>query len=184
MKKDKLLYYKMPVYLHGKETGYTIDANLIVRNKDGKIMKLNVAATGYLTFAISHNGKKTRKSHHRAVAEAFIPNPDNKEFVNHEDGNKQNNDPSNLTWTTPAENNEHARRTGLTTHKLPTGKGDKNPRSEHSERLIRYICELIDEGKTNISISKETGVSYNVIKQIRNGYTWTHVSKDYNFMNK
>jgi hypothetical protein len=50
---------------------------------------------------------------HRLVAFAFVPNPDNKPEVNHEDGNKYNCVASNLGWATEAENAQHAWRTGL-----------------------------------------------------------------------
>ena len=63
--------------------------------------------------------RKTTYMIHRLVAQAFIPNPDNKPFVNHIDGNKLNNDVSNLEWCTTAENNAHARLTGL--HVQPSG---------------------------------------------------------------
>jgi hypothetical protein len=41
---------------------------------------------------------------HRLVAKIFIPNPDNKETVNHKDGNKLNSKASNLEWMTNSEN--------------------------------------------------------------------------------
>ncbi len=50
---------------------------------------------------------------HRLIAQTFIPNPNGYSVVNHKDGNKQNNDVSNLEWCTYSYNNLHAYATGL-----------------------------------------------------------------------
>ncbi|MDH2154339.1 HNH endonuclease [Stenotrophomonas sp. GD03657] len=58
---------------------------------------------------------------HRAVALAWIPNPDptSSIVVNHKDGNRLNNDWNNLEWTTYSGNNYHAVNTGLRSDNIP-----------------------------------------------------------------
>ena len=69
---------------------------------------------GYLKVMLCR-GKEDHKNLmiHRLVAEAFIPNPDEKLTVNHIDGNKLNNVVSNLEWNTYSENLKHAYAHGL-----------------------------------------------------------------------
>jgi hypothetical protein len=50
---------------------------------------------------------------HRLVAEAFIPKVEGKIYINHIDGNKLNNNVSNLEWCTSKENSIHSVKTGL-----------------------------------------------------------------------
>lgn len=68
---------------------------------------------GYYRVCLWENRKKKRFFRHRLVAEYFLDNPENKKFVNHIDGNKANNNLSNLEWCTRSENEKHAFKTGL-----------------------------------------------------------------------
>lgn len=62
---------------------------------------------GYLLTGIYRDNKKTTVRVHRLVAQAFMPNPDNKPQVNHIDGKKSNNVVANLEWATNGENIRH-----------------------------------------------------------------------------
>lgn len=70
---------------------------------------------GYFRVNVKRQGKQHTLLVHRAVAEAFLPNPEGKATVNHRDGNKANNHLGNLEWSTYAENAKHAWDTGLVT---------------------------------------------------------------------
>ena len=61
----------------------------------------------YQMVALRNDGAIKKFYVHRLVAEAFIPNPDGKEQVNHIDGNTMNNSVCNLEWATGSENQLH-----------------------------------------------------------------------------
>ncbi|GAH08158.1 unnamed protein product [marine sediment metagenome] len=58
-------------------------------------------------LTLTLNEKRKLINIHRLVAKAFIPNPGNKELVDHIDRNKQNNNSNNLRWATPKENSNN-----------------------------------------------------------------------------
>jgi hypothetical protein len=72
------------------------------------IMKVFICGSGYEEVILSIKRKRKPKLIHRMVAEAFVPKQPGKEEVNHKDGNKLNNDYTNLEWVTPSENIKHS----------------------------------------------------------------------------
>jgi hypothetical protein len=88
----------------------TEDANVISYNQGKtKQLKQYEKTGGYLNVALMTNDGKVKYLRvSRLVALAFIPNSQNKEYVNHIDENRKNNHVSNLEWVTPKENNLHS----------------------------------------------------------------------------
>ena len=93
---------------------------------------------GYLAVDLYENGERKTKRVHRLVAEAFIPNPDNKTEVNHKDGNKLNNNVSNLEWVTSKENVRHAWDNGLMKPSYSM-LGRKNPNGGRTGRPFKIV---------------------------------------------
>lgn len=78
-----------------------------------RILKEHTDRCGYRIVSLSKEYKSRTMRVHRLIANAFIPNPNNYPCVNHIDGNKQNNDISNLEWCTYSYNIKEAHRLGL-----------------------------------------------------------------------
>lgn len=83
----------------------TTDGRIINLLKNKSIVP-SITNSGYYQVTLCGN-KRYKFYVHRLVAEAFISNPDNKKQINHIDGNKLNNDMSNLEWCTESENQLH-----------------------------------------------------------------------------
>lgn len=76
----------------------------------GHVLTPHVCPNGYLRVAINSNKMRFV---HKLLAQTFLPNPSNKPFVNHKDGNKLNNGLGNPEWVTAQENVTHAWQHGL-----------------------------------------------------------------------
>ena len=97
------------------------------RNIQGVLLKQVISTNDYLKVTLYKNGKSKTKTVHRLVAEAFIPNTENKPQVNHIDEDKLNNIVYNLDWMTNIENTNHGtgieRATFNKSHKIQCSNG-------------------------------------------------------------
>ena len=108
---------------------------------------------------------------HRLVAEAFIPNPENKAQVNHIDGCKTNNCVENLEWTTRSENMTHSVR--VLGNKPPCKRGALNGKALLTQEQADEIRLKLSLGATGRSLVKEYNVSDTVISSLKRGKTYT-----------
>ena len=117
-----------------------------VRNiKTGKILSQSLSTNGYYQINIANKCRRT----HRLLAETFIKNPDNLETVNHIDGNKLNNNLSNLEWISRSDNVKHSREV-LGLIPIPYSKSDKihhlkGKTGENSNKGIKIKATLLND---------------------------------------
>lgn len=118
--------------------------------------------------------KSLKRSVHRLVAEAFIPNPLNKPQVNHIDGDKKNNRVENLEWCTQSENMKHAFKTGLY---VPNPlKGEDRYNSKMTYEKVILLREMYDSGEFLLKeLAEEFNISMTVTWNIAKRNTWKHI---------
>lgn len=129
-------------------------------------LKPNVLKKGYLQVGLSKSGKLKSMLVHRLVMNAFSPTTNENLQVNHIDGNKENNEVSNLEWVTAIENTNHAYDIGLRDNMI----GNNRKLTEDE------VLEIIGLYETGNYTQKELGNKYNVgrntIGEILLGKTW------------
>ena len=135
-------------------------------------------------------GKQKHFYVHRLVAEAYIPNPENKPTINHIDCNPRNNHVSNLEWATHKENSCHAVENGLM-HTMytrgvpclycenltlsrdricPSCKAELRINEKHeanAEKKSGVVCAIIDKN----DISKISDRNIEILRQYASGGT-------------
>ena len=146
---------------------YEISDEGKIRNiRTGRMLKQFIGKDGYVRTQI---GGKTRTVH-RLVALAFIPEVDGKVFVNHKDGNKQNNNATNLEWCTRSENMTHAYQ-----YNLKSSVGTKNGRNKLSYEDVSFILENYvprDKQFGAKALAEQFGVAHQTICAVVSGQNW------------
>jgi hypothetical protein len=163
----------------GYEGIYMVSSNGIVKSLDhdvkmkdsrcriqiGRTLKLQVSKKGYRQVCLRKNGSGYNTGVHRLVAKAFVPNPENKDQVNHKNGIKLDNNFLNLEWASNRENIIHAYKNNLI--KLNSGEKHHNSKITDAQELDAFI--RFNNGETLKSISLEFGLSIAAIsKRITN----------------
>lgn len=110
---------------------------------------------------------------HRLVAKAFIPNPENKPFVNHKDGQKSNNLLENLEWVTASENAVHAVELGL------VASGFNSTSCIYPEDQLRRALQLLSDGVRLKNVSEISGVSYKHLINLKHGQRHKDLVSEY-----
>lgn len=128
---------------------------------------------GYLRVQLWEHNSCKYISIHRLVAEEFIPNPMNKPFVNHIDGDKTNNSVDNLEWCTQQENIRHAWDTGLS-------------RTHLNSKLSKAVWQCDRSGNeikmfpSTMEVERQLGINHSNVSyackhnSIAHGYRWKY----------
>ena len=151
-------------------------------NKD-RYRKVNISRYGYVLVNLYKNGISKNISVHRLVAEAFIPNPENKPQVNHKNGVKTDNRIQNLEWCTAKENVTHSYKTLKRQQWTSPNKGRFGKDNSNSKITLQYDMNgnLIRKWNSKIDASKALNIDAGSISKCctgerkqAGGYKWRY----------
>lgn len=140
-----------------------------------RIMKPNNNGGDYLIVGFRNGNSRKSYLVHRLVAKAFITNHENKEEVNHIDGNKQNNTYTNLEWVTRQENIDHSWETGLVDPKKAGGTVAVDQFTEDGTYIATYYS-MTEASKCTRAHQTEISDCCNGKNIQSGGYRWRRSS--------
>ena len=163
-----------------RDTDYYVTENGDVyrlwKLKGFKKRKLVSHNEGYFQISISQFGINKTYLVHRIIAEVFIPNPNNLPEVNHHDGDKTNNNISNLYWCTTSQNIKHAYNTGL--KNPPMANGEKSVLSKLTDEDVLWIRQNYIPRHPEFgtrALGKKFNMSHSLISKIIRNKRWKHI---------
>ena len=153
---------------------YQVSSEGNVRNKHGKVIAKELFK-GYLRVHLWKNGKSKHHFIHRLVAEAFIPNPDNKATVNHKNENKTSNEVWNIEWMTHGENTNYGTRNERCSNKQRNDINKSKPIFVYSFKTGEkmFYFPSIQEAKRVLGVGNVQKVINGIYKQEK-GYTFKY----------
>ena len=114
---------------------------------------------GYFRCNLKNEGKRYDFTIHKLVALAFIPNEENKPFINHKNGIKTDNRVENLEWCNQSENVTHAVKNRLIKTKLTD----------------EQAKEIFNSQLSNRKLAKIYNVTHGIIWRIKNKKAYKHL---------
>lgn len=130
-----------------------IKVNRTIRKVKARYLTTRINNCGYVEVRFCRNGKRITKFIHHLLAEVFIPNINNKPFINHLNGIKTDNRLCNLEWVTHSENMIHAYANGLIKKEI--------------KKVIDTCADIIYDSLREASICNN--VNYFTLKNYLNG---------------
>jgi len=160
--------------------GYEIYSSGKIRGSRGKLLKLHIGTSGYYQVNTWRNYKQKTFLVHRLITSAFISNPNNLSEVNHKDGNKLNNNVSNLEWVTRSENINHSISNELISSPWKNKLGKLPPKSKPTLQMDFNNNIIVEYGSAR-EASRLTGINYGTISNVliekgktAGGYKWKY----------
>lgn len=154
----------------GFETLYEVsDSGEVWSLRKGRLMRPYISGSGYPSLHLYADGRRTVKSVHQLVMEAFSPSDGMQ--VNHKNCNKLDNRLENLEWVSPKGNISHARDHGRLC-------GPKNPASGERNGSVKLAVDAVVRiralrGKARqVDVAREFGVSQALVSKIQRGDVW------------
>jgi hypothetical protein len=157
--------------VRGWEQHYEVSDRGRLRTVAGGFLLPWLNDQGYFMARLSSPRRMVRV--HRLVAEAFVPNLENKPTINHIDCDRANNVPANLEWCTQAQNIQHAGRLGrMATY----WRGKRSPSAKLSDDTVRAIRAAYDGGDESwASLGRRFGISKRAVGRLITGETYADV---------
>jgi len=157
-----------------------LDREVVVTTKNGshmrktkeKLHKPNTNNCNYLWVKLTDKkGNCDRHFIHQLIAKHFVSNPLDKKYVNHKDGNKRNNNVTNIEWVTQSENVRHSMEIGTHQFKPKEPFAMIDLRTNSIIGIFRFLTD----------VHNQYGVSIGNISSILKGKTKTASKKRYTF---